>query len=92
MSSRPDLALFAHYVGRPEGELDLAQAALLLAEPEYPGLDIPRYIAMLDDVGAQARRAAGGEIGLEGMRRVLSLLLPQRHNRQLRRPHPRPRP
>ena len=74
MSSRPDLALFAHFVGRPEGELDLAQAALLLAEPEYPGLDIPRYLAILDHLGEQARRAAGGEAGLEGMRRVLSFL------------------
>ena len=74
MSSRPDLALFAHFVGRSEGDLDLAQAALLIAEPEYPGLDIPRYLGVLDDLGAQARRAIGDESGLEAMRRLLELL------------------
>jgi regulator of sirC expression with transglutaminase-like and TPR domain len=74
MSSRPDLALFAHFVGRAEGDIDLAQAALLLAEPEYPGLDIPRYLGVLDDLGVQARRAIGDEDGLEAMRRLLELL------------------
>jgi regulator of sirC expression with transglutaminase-like and TPR domain len=50
-----DLALFAHVATRPEPELDLAQAALLIAEPEYPGLDIPRYLEQLDQLGEQAR-------------------------------------
>jgi regulator of sirC expression with transglutaminase-like and TPR domain len=52
----PDLELFAHLVGGPEAEIDLDQAALLLAEPEYPGLDIPHYLGVLDEIGAQARR------------------------------------
>lgn len=77
MSSRPDLALFAHFVGRSEGDIDLASAALLIAEPEYPGLDIPRYLGVLDDLGAQARRAIGDESGLEAMRRLLELLYEQ---------------
>jgi regulator of sirC expression with transglutaminase-like and TPR domain len=58
MTARVDLALFAHIVSKPEEEIDLAQAALLIAEPEYPGLDIPRYVRRLDELGAQARRRA----------------------------------
>ena len=56
MSSNVDLTLFAHVAARPEAQLDLAQAALLIAESEYRGLDVTRYIQMLDDLGRQARR------------------------------------
>jgi regulator of sirC expression with transglutaminase-like and TPR domain len=52
-----DLSLFAHVVGRPDAHVDLAQAALMIAEGEYPGLDIPSYIAALDRFAARARRA-----------------------------------
>ncbi len=52
---KTDVALFAHIVCRPEEELDLAQAALLLAEPEYPGLDLAHYLGVLDDLAVQAR-------------------------------------
>jgi regulator of sirC expression with transglutaminase-like and TPR domain len=58
--SLADLAHFAHVASRPEPELDLAQAALLIAEPEYPGLDISRYVDQLDDLGAVARRRLAG--------------------------------
>src|SRR4051812_42552141 len=44
MKVDPDLTLFAHVVNRPEGDLDLAQAALLIAEQEYPSLDIAVYL------------------------------------------------
>ena len=50
-----DLALFSHVVTRSEADLDLAQAALLIAEPEYPELDIPRYLEQLDQLGERAR-------------------------------------
>jgi regulator of sirC expression with transglutaminase-like and TPR domain len=52
-----DLSLFSHVVGRPDGQVDLAQASLMIAEAEYPGLDIPAYVAVLDRFGARARRA-----------------------------------
>jgi regulator of sirC expression with transglutaminase-like and TPR domain len=52
-----DLSLFAHVVGRDDAHVDLAQAALMIAEGEYPGLDIPAYISALDRFGARARRA-----------------------------------
>lgn len=51
-----DLSLFSHLVGRPEAELDLARAALLIAEPEYPGLDVGQYIEKLDRLGEMAER------------------------------------
>jgi regulator of sirC expression with transglutaminase-like and TPR domain len=73
-----DLALFAHVVARPEAELDLAQAALIIAEPEYPGLDVARYLERLDALADEARghlptpslptlaRVLHGELGFRG--------------------------
>jgi len=70
-----DLALFAHVVGRPEADIDLARAALLVAEPEYPELDIPHYIAVLDQLGLRARSQLGGNgPGIEAARGLLALL------------------
>jgi regulator of sirC expression with transglutaminase-like and TPR domain len=56
MAANPDLTMFAHVVNRPEGELDLAQAALLIAEQEYPALCVASYLERLDTLGAEARR------------------------------------
>jgi regulator of sirC expression with transglutaminase-like and TPR domain len=50
-----ELKLFAHVVSRPETELDLARAALLVAEPEYPGLDVGGYVEKLDALAVTAR-------------------------------------
>jgi len=67
MSARRDaehyLTLFAHVAARPEAELDLGQAALLIAEPEYPDLDVAYYVALLDKVGDEARRRIAGGPG-----------------------------
>jgi regulator of sirC expression with transglutaminase-like and TPR domain len=57
MSGSPDLVLFSHLLRKPDKELDLERAALLIAEAEYPGLDIARYVALLDDLGAKVRLA-----------------------------------
>ena len=54
MTARVNLTLFAHVCARPEAELDLAEAALLIAEVEHPGLDIPRYLAQLAELGRLA--------------------------------------
>ncbi len=53
---RAELTLFAHVAARPDAEIDLAQAALLIAEDEYPGLDVAAYIERLDEMGAAARQ------------------------------------
>ena len=47
------LLLFSHVVCRPDAELDLGQAALVLAEPEYPDLDIAHYQERLDELAAR---------------------------------------
>jgi regulator of sirC expression with transglutaminase-like and TPR domain len=49
-----EISLFSHLVARPESDLDLARAALLIAEPEYPGLDVAGYVEELDRLGATA--------------------------------------
>lgn len=57
VTARLSLTLFAHTAARPEAELDLAEAALLIAEAEYPDLDVARYVARLDDLGRGAKAA-----------------------------------
>ncbi len=46
---------FAQVVDRPESAIDLGEAALLIAEDAYPGLDIPRYLRRLDEIAAPLR-------------------------------------
>ncbi len=50
---------FAHLVRQPEAAIDLAEATLLIAKEEYPGLDLAAYLARFDDMGADVRRLAG---------------------------------
>ena len=66
------LAMFAHVASRPEPELDLGHAALLIAEPEYPGLDVAYYVSLLDKLGDEARRRCID--GNEVVRRIGRLL------------------
>lgn len=47
---------FAALVGRPEGEIDLAEAALLIAAEEYPDLDMAAYLTLLARMGEELRR------------------------------------
>lgn len=53
-------ARFAALVKRPEAEIGLAEAALLIAAEEYPDLDVPAYLALLAGMGEEARRRAAG--------------------------------
>ncbi|MBM4256828.1 MAG: tetratricopeptide repeat protein [Deltaproteobacteria bacterium] len=46
---------FARIVNSPEEELDLAEAALLIAKEEQPTLDIDAYLRRLDDLAAAVR-------------------------------------
>jgi regulator of sirC expression with transglutaminase-like and TPR domain len=52
----PELALFSHMVARPEPDIDLAQACLLIARTEYADLDVTRYTAVIDSLGDDAKR------------------------------------
>jgi regulator of sirC expression with transglutaminase-like and TPR domain len=69
-----ELKLFAHVVARADAQVDLAQAALMIAESEYPALDIPAYISALDRFGARARRAVNSAPGDPPMATVLRVL------------------
>lgn len=54
MSARLSLTLFAHVCARPEAEIDLGEAALLIAQVEHPGLDVARYVRALDHLASAA--------------------------------------
>ena len=66
------VALFAHHVARPDDEIDLGQAALLIAAPEYPELDIEAARRQLDDLATAAEPALAGFV--DGTARAAALL------------------
>ena len=47
---------WAEIAGRPEEDIDLAEGALVIASEEYPGLDIQRYLARIDELALTLRR------------------------------------
>jgi len=51
---------FARLVRRSEPEIDLAEAALLVAKEEYRELEVARYLARLDEMAEAVRARAGG--------------------------------
>jgi regulator of sirC expression with transglutaminase-like and TPR domain len=55
MPGSEDLVLFTHLLRKPDKELDLERAALLIAEDEHPELDIARCVAKLDELGEKVR-------------------------------------
>jgi regulator of sirC expression with transglutaminase-like and TPR domain len=50
-------------VAGPEEEIDLAEAALLIAAHEYPGLDVFAYLRRLHDLGTELKRRLRPDIG-----------------------------
>lgn len=54
---RPDNPIdrFREIVNQPEDSINLAQAALLIAADEYPGLDVAGYLRRLDEFAARVR-------------------------------------
>jgi regulator of sirC expression with transglutaminase-like and TPR domain len=55
MSGPADLLLFAHLLARTDDKLEVEHLALLLAEPEHPGLNIQSYLNKLNVMGELAR-------------------------------------
>lgn len=47
---------FADIVGREDEEINLAEAALLIAAQEYPNLDIKKYLKILDRMAETVKR------------------------------------
>jgi len=64
---------FSRLVSGPDASVDLAEAALLIASEEYPGLDVPRYLGKLDRMGrdVQARLRDRPEDALEAVKGYL---------------------
>jgi len=59
---------------RPEADVDLAEASLLIAGAEYPDLDPAVYLARLDELASALRREAGdvsGEDAVPALNRLL---------------------
>jgi regulator of sirC expression with transglutaminase-like and TPR domain len=65
---------FADALRRPEAQIDLAGAALLLAQTEYPELDPSAYLARLAELAVQGRAAAGECEPAEQTRRLAKFL------------------
>ena len=57
MSDGAALDAFANEVSRPDREIDLARAALVMGAFEYPDLAVAPYLKRLDDLAAAARPA-----------------------------------
>lgn len=56
---------------RPDDEINLAEAALLMAADEYPGIDVTTYLRKLDELAEGVRTRLTGEAGFED--RVVAL-------------------
>jgi len=61
VTAKQDRREFEAMVRRPDAEIDLAAAALMVAREEYPSLDIGAYLRRLDDMAAEARDRIGAE-------------------------------
>lgn len=53
---------FATLVSREQGEFRLAEAALLIAQEEYPSLDVDAYLRRLDHMGDRIKTQLGLEL------------------------------
>jgi len=72
----PDQVLFAHVVDRPEDEVQLDVAALMVGEWEYEGLDVSHYLALLDGFAEQVTKTLESQektrhAGIRALNKVL---------------------
>ena len=58
----PQAERFMKIVSRPDEEINLAEAALVIASEEYGDLDIAAYLARLDDMAATLKRRFRADI------------------------------
>jgi len=54
---------FSSIVSASENELNLAEAALIIAKHEYPGLDVPQYLKRFDQMAAAVSSRLASEQG-----------------------------
>jgi regulator of sirC expression with transglutaminase-like and TPR domain len=74
MSGPADLLLFAHLLARTDDKLEVEHLALLLAEPEHPGLNIQAYLNKLNVMGELARIKLKSCRGLAPADRIVPIL------------------
>jgi regulator of sirC expression with transglutaminase-like and TPR domain len=68
---------FREMVARPDADVDLAEASLLIAGEEYPDLEPGRYLARLDEMAAALGRRAGDARAEEAVAALNRLLFEQ---------------
>jgi len=68
---------FREMVARPDADVDLAEASLLIAGEEYPDLEPGRYLARLDEMAAALGRRAGDGGAEEAVAALNRLLFEQ---------------
>ncbi len=51
--------------GLPDSQIDVAEAALIIAQEEYPALNIGSYLARLDDLAAAAKARIPSDLPVE---------------------------
>jgi regulator of sirC expression with transglutaminase-like and TPR domain len=78
VASHAELTLWGHVVKRPDADLDLGQAALLVAEADRE-IDVAHWLGVLDELGARAASVVGAAPRSDGenqaaLRRLLQLL------------------
>ncbi len=74
MDPDPSLREFAREVSRPDADIDLARAALVIARSEYPALDVDTYLtrlAALADKAMSVRQTADPLARLHRLREYL---------------------
>ena len=70
---------FRQAVDRPEEQIDLGRAALAIALPEYPGLDIAATLGRLDGLALEVAECAGRDADPLRSIAALNLVLFARH-------------
>jgi regulator of sirC expression with transglutaminase-like and TPR domain len=71
--------LFADEVRRPDPEIDLARAALLVAKEEYSQISVEQYLARLDQMAEEVRGRMGEETAPLIVLQELLHVIYQRH-------------
>jgi regulator of sirC expression with transglutaminase-like and TPR domain len=72
--------LFSDEVRRPDAEIELARAALLVAKEEYPQISVEQYLGRLDQLAEEVKdRLADETAPLIVLQELLGVLY-QRHN------------
>jgi regulator of sirC expression with transglutaminase-like and TPR domain len=66
-TSLSNITRFARVVDQPESAVDLGEAALLIAEDAYPGLDVLGYLRRLDEIAVPLLAHAGEDSSLGEM-------------------------